>query len=533
MSKPIAIWGPPGSGKSTIAARCAELLGWRLLELDREIEARSQQSIPELFAKGEEHFRQVEREIARDVLQPNTIISLGGGTLVDDGLRELYQKETHLFRLDASHEALVRRIASQKNQRPLFASGPLSESLALLLERRRGAYQSVTAVIDTERLSIARAADAILRQAMPSDSIKLSLSGKEHEYHIGAGTLSSLGESLVQLGARGKVFLLVDRRAAAHHGARVRTSITAAGLQWSWVSLPPGELQKNSNILWRTLRFLTKEGADRGSFIVALGGGATCDLAALTASMYMRGVPLVLAPTTSLSMLDASIGGKTAINEWSAKNLIGTFYPPKKIIADVTTLTTLPLRERRAALAEAVKIALIADEGLFGWIETNADALISNQVHLDLWQELLSRSAKRKIEIVQQDFEERGLRKHLNLGHTIGHALEANCRDLLHGEAVSIGLYAAMLLSHQRGLCELSLVERVKSLLARLHLPIKAPRYSEGGFFSSLSLDKKREDQMLFFLLCKGFGEIQISRDVTLKEVQGILRALSHGGDAP
>jgi 3-dehydroquinate synthase len=282
-------------------------------------------------------------------------------------------------------------------------------------------------------------------------------------------------------------------------------------------------LQKTSNILWRVLRKLATEGADKGSFIVGLGGGATCDLAALTASLYMRGLPLVLAPTTTLSMIDAAIGGKTAINEWSVKNLIGSFYAPRQVIADTTTLATLPRRERRAALSEAIKIALLSDETLLQYIEAHAERLTGEGTDLVCWQPLIERAAQLKLNLIEADFEEQSVRRHLNLGHTIGHALEANCRDLLHGEAVSLGLCAALHLSVKRGLCEASLLARVTALLTRLHLPTKAPRFNQSAFFSALALDKKTQNKTLSFLLLGGIGVVKTVTDLTRTELEEAL----------
>jgi shikimate kinase / 3-dehydroquinate synthase len=522
--RPIALWGPPGAGKSTIAAKCAKQLGWRFIDLDQEIERQTSNTIASLFANGEEAFRAKEREVALSLLaQADCVIALGGGTLLNPETRGRFLQESEVFRVEAPHEVLVRRISAQKGQRPLLADGPLSETLAALLEKRQTAYQSIPRAVDTATHSVSQACDLILQQSFSSKELTSTLGAKQHIYQIGPGLLQSLGAELVKLGARGRVFIINDRRAASHHGARLRTSLTAAGLSWCWISVPAGELQKSSNILWRVLRKLATEGADKGSFIVALGGGATCDLAALTASLYMRGLPLVLAPTTTLSMIDAAIGGKAAINEWSVKNLIGSFYVPRQVIADTTTLSTLSPRERRAALSEAIKIALVSDETLLQYMEEHAERLIGEPADLLCWQPLIEQAAQLKLNIVAADFEEKSLRRHLNLGHTIGHALEANCRDLLHGEAVSLGLCAALFLSLKRGLCEVSLLERVTKLLSRLHLPTKAPRFHQGAFFSSLSLDKKTQNKTLSFLLLEGIGTIKTVTDISQTELEAAL----------
>jgi shikimate kinase/3-dehydroquinate synthase len=521
--KPIALWGPPGAGKSTVAAHCAKKLGWRFIDLDHEIERQAQSTIAELFAQGEGVFRAKEKEVARSVLAPRCVVALGGGTLLNTETRQKFLQDAHVVRVEASHETLVTRIASQKNHRPLFANGPLSETLAALLENRQEAYQSISHAVNTQTHSIDQASDLILQKIFGHKELTAQLGSKKHLYQIGPGLLQSLGASLVSLGAKGRVFILADRRAGSHHGARLRKSLTAAGLSWCWISLPAGELQKSSNILWRVLRKLATEGADKGSFIVALGGGATCDLAALTASLYMRGLPLVLAPTTSLAMIDAAIGGKTAINEWSVKNLIGTFYAPKQVIADTTTLSTLSLRERRAALSEAVKIALISDETLLHDIEMNAPHLVADVADITYWQPLIERAAELKLKVIAEDFEEQNVRRHLNLGHTIGHALEANCKDLLHGEAISIGLCAAIFLSVKRGLCEESLLTRILEVFEQLHLPTKAPRFHPSAVFSSLALDKKTQNKTLSFLLLGGICDVKTVKDLTQKELEEAL----------
>lgn len=530
--KPLALWGVMGTGKSTLGARCAARLGWPFYDLDRVIEEKEKTSIAEIFRqRGEEYFRALERQVARELLEGRRVIALGGGSLLDPEIRALYLSRAHVVRLEADTDALVARLAPTRETRPLLAGEEdLAARISALKEARREALSEIPLSLDTSPLSPERAADALLQKIFPARTHTVALGEKQHPYRIGPGLLGALGEELLSAGARGRVFLLVDRRAFSPHRARIIAALSGAGLRCEVMLLPAGEKTKTAPRLLWAIRQLAKRGADRGAFLLGLGGGAACDFTALLAALYMRGVRFALVPTTALAMLDAAIGAKSAINDKGIKNLIGVFSVPERVIADPTALATLPLREKRAALAEAVKSALIGDPALLSFLEESADrpGILSDNLW---WCEVIERAARVKLSVLKEDPWEKGRRKLLNLGHTIGHAIELQSRSMRHGEAVSVGLVAALSLAEKRGVCEKDFAARITRLLRAFHLPTRAPRLDLAKAKAALRLDKKREEGKLTFVLPRAPGDVALVSDVSPEELEQAL--LLVGEDTP
>jgi 3-dehydroquinate synthase len=274
----------------------------------------------------------------------------------------------------------------------------------------------------------------------------------------------------------------------------------------SCIELPDGEAHKDWQTLNRIFDHLLTQGCDRKTVLVALGGGVVGDMTGFAAGCYMRGVPFVQVPTTLLSQVDSSVGGKTAVNHPLGKNMIGLFYQPQRVLCDLSTLDTLPERELSAGLAEVIKYGPIADPAFFDWLEAHMDALLAKDPAALSWA--VRRSCEIKAEVVGQDEREAGLRAILNFGHTFGHAIETGLGygEWLHGEAVACGMLMAADLSVDLGLLDATEAQRLARLVARAKLPTIAPRWGAARYLELMGHDKKAEGGELRYVLIKPWG---------------------------
>jgi 3-dehydroquinate synthase len=304
--------------------------------------------------------------------------------------------------------------------------------------------------------------------------------------------------------------LVTDRNVQPHHGDRIENGMEQAGVRTATVVLEPGEEFKNTASLERIWNAALAAGADRKSRFVALGGGVVSDVAGFAAATWMRGVSWVCVPTTLLAMVDASVGGKTAIDLKTAKNAVGAFWQPVSVLCDVEHLSTEPARGYASALSEVVKTAIIGDVDLFTFVEKNAAAI--RERDLDVVAEIVRRSIRVKARIVGIDQREDGLRACLNLGHTVGHALEAYAGygNLRHGEAVSLGLVAALRIGERMGTTPADLTARCTRLLGLLGLPIDLSTQPLARAAELLGHDKKRAGARLRFVVARGVGAVDL-----------------------
>jgi 3-dehydroquinate synthase len=274
--------------------------------------------------------------------------------------------------------------------------------------------------------------------------------------------------------------------------------------------LPAGEACKNLGEIQNTTEWLAAEGFDRGAVVVAIGGGAASDHAGFAAAIYLRGVRFVICPTTLLAMVDASVGGKTGVDLGAGKNLVGAFHQPRAVVADLAFLATLPARERIAGLAEVVKAGLIADAALFERLEAEGGAIAAS-ADTPALEAIIAAAVKVKVDVVTEDEHESGRRAILNFGHTVGHAVEsASGYDLLHGEAVSLGMVAALSLGVSLGITPAALSDRARVLLARLGLPVDVQRRLTSDVIARIDVDKKRRGQNVRFVLLTELGASEL-----------------------
>lgn len=323
--------------------------------------------------------------------------------------------------------------------------------------------------------------------------------------------------------------IITDANVADSHAAAVRQSLISDGWKCETQILPAGESSKSLDSIETIYNRLIDLNADRRTVIIAVGGGVVGDAAGFVASSFMRGLPFIQVPTTLLSAVDSSVGGKTGVNHPKAKNMIGAFYQPIGVLIDTATLDTLPDREYRAGLAEVVKYGVILDEPFFRYLEDHVDAINSRKPEVVRF--MIAQSCRLKASVVERDeFEMSGLRASLNYGHTFGHAFEAlaGYGELLHGEAVAIGMVHASRLAERRKLIDASATDRQIALLKALHLPTSLPcsvELSTADVLGRMRLDKKSIGGRLRFILPTRIGEVRVFSDVPEADVESVLNS--------
>lgn len=345
--------------------------------------------------------------------------------------------------------------------------------------------------------------------------VTVNLGERSYEIHIGAGVLGRLGGICSTVGLKGNCLVVTDENVGGHYAGTALQSLENSGFPARMVSLPAGEQTKCGEQVFALYSRCIEAGLDRHSFIVALGGGVIGDLAGYVAATYLRGIPFVQVPTSLLAMVDSSVGGKTGINLPEGKNLVGAFYQPEFVLADLQTLGTLPIREYRAGLAEIVKYGIIYDAPFFQTLEENLEKL-SDPGNVELLAKVVGRCCEIKAEVVAQDEREGGLRAILNFGHTAGHALEkvAGYGEYVHGEAVAIGsIFAARASVAMAGLPQ-SECDRIEHIFQALELPVNAPGYKWSDLRGALAVDKKTVAGMPKFVLVPCLGQSSIGNEI-------------------
>ncbi len=361
--------------------------------------------------------------------------------------------------------------------------------------------------------------------------IEVGLGERSYDVLVGPGLIARAGELVAPHAPRRRTAVVTDETVAALHGQALAASLAGAGLDAPMIVVTPGEQTKSFEGLADLSDRLLALGLDRGDRIVAFGGGVVGDLAGFAAAIYKRGIDFIQVPTTLLAQVDSSVGGKTAIDTPRGKNLIGAFHQPRLVLADLDVLATLPDRQMRAGYAEVIKYGLLGDFAFFEWLEAHGQAVLQRQA--DPLGQAVARSVEMKALIVGEDERETGGRRALlNLGHTFGHALEAETgfgEDLLHGEAVAIGCALAFRFSARQGLCSGQDADRAGAAIAAARLPVRLDQLSGGPFsadrlLAHMAQDKKAEGGKLNFILARAIGEAFVARDVDAEDVRIFLR---------
>jgi 3-dehydroquinate synthase len=357
--------------------------------------------------------------------------------------------------------------------------------------------------------------------------IPVSLGARSYTIVVESGVLTAVGSRLRELGVGSRAVVVSDACVMRLHGAGVVKGLEAAGFTVTIVEVPEGEAAKTLPVAQRCWDHLLKAGIDRTSTVLALGGGAVGDVAGFVAASYMRGVNFVQLPTTVLAQVDASIGGKTAIDHPKAKNLIGAFHQPRLVLVDPAVVQTLPDREFRSGLAEIVKHGIVLDADYLEDVERSAPALLRRE--LDTLARIIGGSCRLKAGVIERDPEEKSeLRFALNAGHTIGHALEAitGFARWTHGEAVALGLVAEAHLAEALGLAAPATTRRQKAVLMAVGLPITAPDVDADAVLEAMTRDKKARDGRVPFVLAPAIGSFRVVYDVPADDVRRAVAAL-------
>ena len=338
-------------------------------------------------------------------------------------------------------------------------------------------------------------------------TVTVNLGERSYPIELGEGILSRVGEIMKARGINGRVGIVSNPPVAELYGDRVRESLEAAGYDTARVLIPEGEAHKNTASLGLIYDALVEHRFDRSATLIALGGGVIGDVAGFAAATFLRGIGYVQLPTTLLAQVDASVGGKTAVNHEHGKNLIGAFHQPRLVVIDLDTLRTLPRREYAAGMAEVIKYGIIEDAAFFVFLEQEMDALL--RIDANAVEHAVATSCRIKARVVEQDERETDRRAILNFGHTIGHALEAftGYERFLHGEAVAVGMIQAAALSAGQGLCSAAELRRIEALVRRADLPWRIPDdIALEDLIAGMALDKKSHAGKIKFVLCEGIG---------------------------
>lgn len=534
MAGNIFLVGLMGSGKTTVGRALARKLNKRFIDSDHEIESRTGVSIPVIFEiEGEASFRAREAEVIKELTSMDDIVlATGGGAILNAESRQFFHERGTVIYLRASVNSILQRTRHDKN-RPLLRTADPRKKLEELEQQRHSLYQQTAhVIIETGRPHINHLVQQIVEKLPCSDrtlsssenmktvhinatgqrvqTLKVELGERSYPIFIGQDILTD--EKILQDSIQSKRVVIVTNDVVAPlYLNRLREKLLSLGKEVSAVILRDGEEFKTWESLMRIYDHLLSEKCDRKTMLVALGGGVIGDMTGFAAATYMRGVPFVQVPTTLLSQVDSSVGGKTGINHPAGKNMIGAFYQPQAVIADTATLNSLPDNELSAGIAEVIKHGAITDLAFFEWLELNINAV--RQREPEALAHVIVKSCEIKADIVRQDEREGGLRAILNFGHTFGHAIEAGLGfgAWLHGEAVGCGMSLAAEASYKLGFIDFMQRTRLIQLISNAGLPIIPPQLGEQRWLELMEVDKKNEGGKIRFILIKPLGKAEIT----------------------
>ena len=582
MKPNIFLTGFSGTGKTTVGREAAQLLGWQFVDLDERIEAAAGMPIDAIFAQyGEPRFRAMETQALLDACQgERQVVSTGGGIVTADANREAMAANGAVVCLEAAPETIYERVRAQSEGddalvRPMLADADPMRRIRVLKAQRQFHYTLAHWTVHTDRISPAQAArevvrafdilnddgdeiryraypkwmearaqdmansngnldgDTTARQPEPDRRYATDLAATvrtsqgDYPVWVGWGILDELGERVKSLLDASVAYIVTDEGVQSQ-ARRAQFALESAGIAAHMFIMPAGETHKTLETAQFIYRWLAERKAERGHLVVAVGGGVVGDLAGFAAATYLRGMPLAQIPTSLLAMMDASIGGKVAVDLPQGKNLVGAFYQPKFVLADVSALQTLPPRELTSGWAEAIKHGLILDADLLADFERRSEPILA--LERDIATGIIRRSVAVKANIVSQDERETlGIRILLNYGHTIGHAIESSTgySRLLHGEAVSIGMMGAAYIGESLGMLSPDEVERQRGLLAEYGLPLSFPDMDIPAVNDAMLSDKKTAGRSIRWVMLDGISNAVTRSDVPPNLVQDALNRLA------
>jgi 3-dehydroquinate synthase len=491
-----------GAGKSAVGRAVAERTGRAFLDTDELVEARSGRSIAQIWnERGEEGFRALEWEVIAGLAgRSHLVIAVGGGAVLRAENVLALRRGGRVVWLRARAETLRARVGDGIGR-------PLASSLEELAASRAPLYEEAAdLIVDTDELVVEELAERLARR------VTVAVADRPYDVVVGRGALSELPQ--------GRAALIMSPQVAALHGESIEKAL---GGDVARISIPDGEAAKSPGNVTCVWEELAQAGISREDLVVGLGGGAATDVAGFAAATYLRGVRWIAVPTSLLGMVDAAIGGKTALDLAQGKNLVGAFWQPSLVVCDTELLETLPERELRSGWGEVAKYGFIADHAIVG------ECALGVRVPSD---HLVRRCVEIKADIVAADEREQGRRMWLNYGHTVGHAVEhASGGRLSHGEAIAVGLVAAAELGVRAGLADIR--EETRSVIGALGLPSRAPGLDRSSVMEAMRSDKKRTGagpgRGLRFVLLEELGrpiiveEAEIPPDALEKVLDGVL----------
>ena len=548
----IFVTGFSGSGKTTVGRVAARLLGWAFVDLDEDIERAAGTTIEEIFARhGEPRFRRLESEaLAAACERDRQVVSTGGGIVVDWRNRRAMERGGTVVCLEARPETLHARLERQAREdadasaRPMLFADDALARIRSLKARRQFAYTHARLIVHTDDLSPEQAAAEVVRgwkQISESNETRaawespdlaavVETSAGDYPVWVGWDIMDTLGERVLQtVGETSAAYIFTDEHVYGL-ARRAQSSLEKAGIAAHIFIMPAGEQNKTLRNAEFAYEWLSHRRAERGHLVLAVGGGVVGDLAGFVAATYVRGMPFAIAPTSLLAMMDASIGGKVAVDLPRGKNLVGAFYQPRLVLSDVSMLRGLPPRQMASGWAEAIKHGLILDEDLLNDFDARREALLA--LEPETAAELIRRSVAIKANLVSRDERETlGIRVLLNYGHTIGHALEAatGYESYLHGEAVSVGMMGAANIALHRSLLDAGAVERQADMLRSFGLPLRFEGVSVDAIEEAMRSDKKVSAGSIRWVLLDGIGNAVTRNDVPPELVRQTIERLAVG----
>jgi 3-dehydroquinate synthase len=529
----ILIIGPSGVGKTTVGEALARLLGWSFVDLDGAILSSAHKSVAAIFAEeGVEGWRARETAALRHALLAERIVVATGAGIVERQENRALAAESlaWVVALDAPPATALGRIQAQAETlgvaigelRPMLAGDDALARLRGLHERRAPLYALADDIIQADspvpdQLAARALAGLIVARRLPPDGAETRTchvtAGAGYDAVVGWGALAGLPDQLAALDLPPRLSVVTDSAVGALYAEPLTRRLRQAGFDSETFTIPAGEASKSRGSLDAIHDWLAERRAERGEALLALGGGVVGDLAGFAAATWLRGVPLIQLPTSLLAQVDASIGGKVAVDHPRGKNLIGAFYQPRLVIADTATLLTLPERQRIEGWAEVVKHGAAVDADYFAAVERDAEALLA--VRPGETTAAVARSVAIKAAIASGDERERegGQRALLNFGHTLGHAIETitGYSAWLHGEAVSMGMVFAARLGSHLGITPPDVSEHLEALLTRFGLPTRLDGLSAPDLLRAMLWDKKARGGQVRWVLLTALGSATLS----------------------
>ena len=519
------------------------------MDTDDEIVASRGMAIEDIFDRyGEDEFRRIERlTLERVARAEKQVVSTGGGIIMDERNRAVMEANGVVVLLEARPETILRRLREQHERdedaaaRPMLEAEDVEERVRSLKGLRQFNYTLAHWTVHTDLLTPTDAAKEVVRGFQmvnarlksPTDSQDSSglaayvrAASGDYPLWVGWDIIEDLGERVRGVMDPPVAYIISDNNVQSQ-ARRAQRAMERADIPTHLFFIPPGEQSKSLETAQHIYHWLASLKAERGHLILAVGGGVVGDLAGFVAATYLRGIPYAQIPTSLLAMMDSAIGGKTAVDLPQGKNLVGAFYQPKFVLADVSTLRTMPPRELASGWAEAIKHGLIMDEGLLNTFESLPDEIQS--LEPEVATDVIRRSMAIKADVVSQDERETlGIRVLLNYGHTIGHAVEAvtGYDSYLHGEAVSVGMMGAANIGRRMGMLSDSELERQRAILAAYGLPLEARGVDPEAVSQAMLSDKKVVAGAIRWVLLDGIGNATTRNDVPSDTVRAVLNDL-------